>query len=416
VRVFGILAILLLIVAGLFLYLRGDDFFSTDEEGSVVELSTSTSKTSQVDAPASESSASTEPDKKPDEDDRSITASTTIAPTSTPPATTAPTSTTPTTTAPTSTAPTSTAPTSTPKVVDKKLDTAETDVTQKVAAARPSFDIVRVDQNCEILIAGRGVPNSMVTIFVGGNNTGEVKTSARGEWVFSSTKTLPSGSQTVNLIAKNPDGMELESGKLVVMNVPDCTKPMTERAPAIAMLAPKEGSVGKDTQVKLLQVPAPVGDLSGAKGLSLGSVDYSDAGNLELSGKGRPGNTIQVYVNNRSVGSAVVDADGNWSMRPDHPVPAGTYKLRIDQLDPKGTVVSRVELPFQRAPASDVLLAQENGNLSAIVQPGNSLWRIARRVYGEGTEYTVIYQANQDQIRDPDLIFPGQIFNLPSKD
>jgi nucleoid-associated protein YgaU len=49
-----------------------------------------------------------------------------------------------------------------------------------------------------------------------------------------------------------------------------------------------------------------------------------------------------------------------------------------------------------------------------IVQPGNSLWRIARRVLGEGTHYVHIYQANQAQIRDPDLIYPGQVFELPS--
>ena len=48
-----------------------------------------------------------------------------------------------------------------------------------------------------------------------------------------------------------------------------------------------------------------------------------------------------------------------------------------------------------------------------VVQPGNSLWRIASRVYGEGLLYTEIYQANVGQIRDPDLIYPGQIFDLP---
>jgi nucleoid-associated protein YgaU len=47
------------------------------------------------------------------------------------------------------------------------------------------------------------------------------------------------------------------------------------------------------------------------------------------------------------------------------------------------------------------------------VQPGNSLWRIARRTYGQGTRYTVIYEANRQQIRNPDMIFPGQIFTLP---
>lgn len=48
-----------------------------------------------------------------------------------------------------------------------------------------------------------------------------------------------------------------------------------------------------------------------------------------------------------------------------------------------------------------------------IVQPGNNLWNISRVIYGQGAQYTVIYQANTDQIRDPDLIYPGQIFKTP---
>jgi nucleoid-associated protein YgaU len=48
-----------------------------------------------------------------------------------------------------------------------------------------------------------------------------------------------------------------------------------------------------------------------------------------------------------------------------------------------------------------------------IVQPGNSLWRIARRLFGSGTEYVQIYGANKTLIRDPDLIYPGQVFEVP---
>lgn len=51
---------------------------------------------------------------------------------------------------------------------------------------------------------------------------------------------------------------------------------------------------------------------------------------------------------------------------------------------------------------------------SIVVQPGNSLWRIAMKSYGDGFRYTTIYQANREQIRDPDLIYPGQIFALPA--
>ncbi|VUD74711.1 hypothetical protein MET9862_05344 [Methylobacterium symbioticum] len=50
---------------------------------------------------------------------------------------------------------------------------------------------------------------------------------------------------------------------------------------------------------------------------------------------------------------------------------------------------------------------------TARIERGNSLWQISRRAYGRGNRYTVIYDANQEQIRDPDLIYPGQIFVLP---
>lgn len=50
-----------------------------------------------------------------------------------------------------------------------------------------------------------------------------------------------------------------------------------------------------------------------------------------------------------------------------------------------------------------------------LIRKGDTLWRISRENYGEGMRYTVIYLANGDQIRDPDLIYPGQIFRMPSK-
>jgi nucleoid-associated protein YgaU len=51
---------------------------------------------------------------------------------------------------------------------------------------------------------------------------------------------------------------------------------------------------------------------------------------------------------------------------------------------------------------------------TAIVSRGDNLWRISQRTYGEGYRYTVIYGANQEQIRNPNLIYPGQVFVLPN--
>ena len=48
------------------------------------------------------------------------------------------------------------------------------------------------------------------------------------------------------------------------------------------------------------------------------------------------------------------------------------------------------------------------------VQPGFTLWGIARKSYGDGVLYVRVYEANKDQIRDPDLIYPGQVFTVPA--
>ncbi len=62
------------------------------------------------------------------------------------------------------------------------------------------------------------------------------------------------------------------------------------------------------------------------------------------------------------------------------------------------------------APAGAVFVPEIS---TARITRGDNLWRISQRTYGRGERYTVIYDANQTQIRDPDLIYPGQIFVLP---
>ncbi|MCX8255873.1 MAG: LysM peptidoglycan-binding domain-containing protein, partial [Beijerinckiaceae bacterium] len=52
---------------------------------------------------------------------------------------------------------------------------------------------------------------------------------------------------------------------------------------------------------------------------------------------------------------------------------------------------------------------------TARVTAGDNLWNISRTRLGEGMRYTQIYAANSDQIRDPNLIYPGQVFVVPSR-
>lgn len=52
-------------------------------------------------------------------------------------------------------------------------------------------------------------------------------------------------------------------------------------------------------------------------------------------------------------------------------------------------------------------------NNTVIIRRGDTLWQISRRVYGAGVRYTTIYMANEDEIKNPDRILPGQIFGVP---
>lgn len=61
-----------------------------------------------------------------------------------------------------------------------------------------------------------------------------------------------------------------------------------------------------------------------------------------------------------------------------------------------------------------VLPVIESGK-SVIIRRGDSLWKISRRMLGKGHRYTTIFTANEDQISDPNLIFPGQVFSIPEE-
>ncbi|MBM3591153.1 MAG: LysM peptidoglycan-binding domain-containing protein [Alphaproteobacteria bacterium] len=132
---------------------------------------------------------------------------------------------------------------------------------------------------------------------------------------------------------------------------------------------------------------------------------------MRFAGSAPPGARLRVYVDDQPIGESVADAPGRWALQPASQPSIGRHRLRVDQISPAdGRVLARAEVPFQREELPAEVLAQQR----IVVQPGNNLWRIARATYGRGARYTVIYQANKDQIADPNKIYPGQVFALPA--
>ena len=150
----------------------------------------------------------------------------------------------------------------------------------------------------------------------------------------------------------------------------------------------------------------------------LDTISYDEEGALTLTGRGVPSGVVRLYLNNAVIGETTTDALGAWSYDASAIEP-GVYTLRVDQLNADASkVLARMETPFKREARSklqeQLSAAESPARINVVtVQPGNTLWGISRERYGQGILYVQVFEANRDKIRDPDLIYPGQIFNLP---
>lgn len=151
----------------------------------------------------------------------------------------------------------------------------------------------------------------------------------------------------------------------------------------------------------------------------LDTISYSAAGEVLLSGRSRKNSLVRVYLDNDAIADLTADQDGRWGGQITGIIP-GVYTLRLDELNKSGTVLSRLETPFKRE-TPEVLnppAPQEGTTVSSpiravTVQTGDTLWAISQERYGDGVLYVRLFEANRDHIRDPHLIYPGQIFAIP---
>jgi nucleoid-associated protein YgaU len=191
--------------------------------------------------------------------------------------------------------------------------------------------------------------------------------------------------------------------------------------------------------------------------LSIDAVTYTQAGGVEVSGRAPLAGTVQLYLDNAAKLATLSDEAGHWRATMEDVAP-GLYTLRADAVDPAGKVVARAETPFLReAPeqlanlfpaagqgggagpsdstaetatntggAAGTANPPQSGQPATVpsvavpitarivtVQPGFTLWGIAKQSYGEGVQYVKVFEANRAQIRNPDLIYPGQVFSVP---
>jgi nucleoid-associated protein YgaU len=208
-------------------------------------------------------------------------------------------------------------------------------------------------------------------------------------------------------VAKAEDALAAPDDGAEPVAVVTAPKPTPEPTAEVAILKSDEDGVEIINRSSAPEVMSNV---------EIDTISYSEEGDVLLSGRAQSAATVvRVYLDNAAVTTLNVDTSGRW--RGDLPdVDTGVYTLRVDEVDAEGAVTSRVETPFKRE-SPEVLTANTgNGDAPAkaiTVQTGTTLWAIARERYGDGTLYVRVFEANADSIKNADLIYPGQVFDLP---
>jgi nucleoid-associated protein YgaU len=278
----------------------------------------------------------------------------------------------------------------------------------------PEFDLVRISRGGTGVIAGRMAPGAKVELYANGRKVSEVSANEDGEWVIILDEPLEAGSVELNLKAVNDSTKNpTEADKVVVVSVPERdTESFVERAQngVVAVLSPKDGQ-GAST---VLQKPGVAAYAEVGESLSVDTVDFGAGGGVVFTGRSLPRVEVRLYLDDLFIGESKADDTGRWVVamtESDGDLSPGDHILRVDQTVNEGRVQLRIEQPFVAGQPIDQSLA-ENG---VLVRPGNTLWQIARQLYGAGVRYTLIFGENSEKIADPDLIYPGQLFRLPPK-
>ncbi len=337
----------------------------------------------------------------------------------------------------------------------------------------PAFDLVRIPPEGLATVAGRAEPGSTVHILVDGSEVAKADANDRGEFVALFDLEASETPREMQLVSGTGDAAQSSAESVIVAPVPNSG--IVEGADADVMVADEStddeevatanggapmasASAGSAIAGKILDAQPPkqptvlMADDEGVKVLQqegtaqaelrIDAVSYDPEGRVFVSGRAAPGTTLRFYLDDTYTTRTAADADGQWREELKD-VAAGRYTLRADQVDEWGAVMSRAEIPFHREEVA--LLAQIAGNTqtpsdttsetsetaeatsendvptpesriaSVTVQPGNTLWGIASKRYGDGYLYVRVFDANRDQIRNPDLIYPGQIFQLPEE-
>ncbi len=277
----------------------------------------------------------------------------------------------------------------------------------------PEIDIIKVSPDGSFVIAGKGQPNSNINILNKGALIDSSIVDSDGNWVVISKENLKTGDNLISIDQINNNGLVLKHKQLFITKIDKLKKDQP-----LVISVPNKNS----ENINIIQQPSEKqkiykveNDLviqkkikSSKKIFNVKTIFFNENGFVSIQGEVNFGKRIELYINKKIMKTIKIE-NSKWQYNSDKIIDYGLHDLLVVLKSDKDEILDKITLPFMRVemPYNDV---PEN---FILIKPGDMLWTIAYRLYGDPFKYIQIFEENKDQITNPDLIFPGQLFSIP---
>ena len=251
-----------------------------------------------------------------------------------------------------------------------------------------TFDIVRLDKNGDVVIAGKTIPNVKVDILDGNETLASVFSDANGEWVWVSDEPLPEGIKRFNLKYLNGEDEFVSQQNIIILREKNNSSSKILR-------------FSKNSSIEIINNNSKI------LGLTLDIAEYLNKDHLILTGRTKPNTNVKLFLSDNFIKDSKSDTYGVWKMKLKNFEFSDNNLIITTEIE--GQKIKLKTKIFEKKIDPNFIFEKE-----VTVKNGNSLWRIARKTMGGGVYYSEIYKNNVKEIENPNLIFPGQVFNIPN--
>lgn len=298
------------------------------------------------------------------------------------------------------------------------------------------INLARVRPDGSAVIAGQAPAGSTVNLIEDGKIIGTTVASASGDWVIIPDELLSKGAHLLSVEIIGPDGTTTIGSMALAIEIPQngdetplvALVPYTEEATTGATVIQMPESLdetaqsGQQESVQTTAEANAIASGDAEKGaettppvavvpnLTIRSIQAISSSEMSVSGEAEGGTQITLSVNDADATQATADENAMYVATMPIDPDAQVLRLKGTLVDENGAAIATVRLKLSRSQFDKGL----GSNALVVVQRGDALWRIAYKTYGQGIRYVDIYRQNQNSIKDPDLIYPDQIFVVPN--